>query len=142
MLLGPSTRTRSPLSRAADRTARRPVSAPPGEPVLDVVVPVFDEERDLAPSVRRLHAHLARALPLPFCITITDNASTDRTWEIARQLQEEFPEVRALHLEAKGRGWALASAWRSSRSPVLAYTDVDLSTDLAALLPLIAPLLS
>ena len=111
-------------------------------PVLDVVVPVFDEERDLEPSVRRLHAHLTAQFPYAFRITVADNASTDATPEIARRLAAELPGVRAVRLEQKGRGRALHAVWSASDAAVLAYCDVDLSTDLAALLPLVAPLIS
>ena len=110
-------------------------------PVLDVVVPVFDEERDLEPSVRRLHAHLTAQFPYAFRITVADNASTDATPEIARRLAAELPGVRAVRLEQKGRGRALHAVWSASDAAVLAYCDVDLSTDLAALLPLVAPLI-
>ncbi|ETA02313.1 hypothetical protein CcI6DRAFT_02302 [Frankia sp. CcI6] len=111
-------------------------------PVLDVVIPVYNEENDLAPCVRRLYAHLTGTFPYPFQITIADNASTDGTLAIAQALEKELPEVAAIHLEAKGRGRALRAAWGLSPAPVLAYMDVDLSTDLAALLPLVAPLIS
>jgi len=47
-----------------------------------------------------------------------------------------------LHLDAQGRGLALRTAWSRSEADVVAYMDVDLSTDLNALLPLLAPLLS
>ncbi len=47
-----------------------------------------------------------------------------------------------MHLDRKGRGYALRAAWSSSEAPVVAYMDVDLSTSLPALLPLVAPLLS
>ncbi|MEW1602151.1 dolichyl-phosphate beta-glucosyltransferase [Streptomyces sp. NPDC093808] len=129
------------------RTARR--SAPPldpghhhPEPVLEVVVPVHNEERDLEPCVRRLHAHLAETFPYPFRITVADNASTDRTPWIAARLAGELPGAQWVRLEEKGRGRALHTAWSRSPAPVLAYLDVDLSTDLAALLPLVAPLIS
>ncbi|MFF4258778.1 glycosyltransferase [Streptomyces sp. NPDC001663] len=112
------------------------------DPVLDVVVPVFDEERDLEPSVRRLHAHLRETFPYPFRITVADNASADATPLIAARLAAELPEVEWLRLDEKGRGRALHAAWSGSTAPVLAYLDVDLSTDLAALLPLVAPLIS
>jgi glycosyltransferase involved in cell wall biosynthesis len=116
---------------------------PDGEaPVLDIVVPVFNEERDLAPCVRRLHAHLARSFPYRFRITIADNASTDGTAGIADELAREMTDVVAVHLTQKGRGRALHTAWSASDAAVLAYLDVDLSTDLNALSPLIAPLLS
>src|SRR6185436_697235 len=75
-------------------------------------------------------------------ITVADNASTDRTREIAGKLAEELDEVTVVHLAEKGRGRALHAVWSTSDAPVLAYMDVDLSTDLAALAPLVAPLIS
>ncbi|MGB8945580.1 MAG: dolichyl-phosphate beta-glucosyltransferase, partial [Streptomyces sp.] len=111
-------------------------------PVLDIVIPVYNEEKDLQPCVRRLHDHLVRTFPYPFRITIADNASTDRTPEVAAQLAVASEEVRYTRLEQKGRGRALRAVWSASDAPVLAYMDVDLSTDLNALLPLVAPLIS
>jgi len=119
-----------------------PPVAPPPAPALDVVVPVHNEEADLAASVRRLHAHLIAGFPYRFRITVADNASTDGTLAVADQLAAELPEVRSVHLAEKGRGRALRAVWSTSDAPVLAYMDVDLSTDLAALAPLAAPLLS
>ncbi|MFD5894964.1 glycosyltransferase [Streptomyces sp. NPDC060366] len=116
--------------------------APTGVPVLDVTIPVHNEERDLESCVRRLHDHLARTFPYRFRITVADNASTDRTPAVAARLAASIPEVTAYRLEEKGRGRALRTVWSRSDSPVLAYMDVDLSTDLNALLPLVAPLIS
>ncbi|MDP9882727.1 putative flippase GtrA [Sinomonas atrocyanea] len=113
-----------------------------GIPVLDVTIPVYNEEEDLEECVRRLHAHLSRTFEHGFRITVADNASTDSTLRVAERLARELPEVRAVHLEQKGRGNALRRVWLASDAPVLAYMDVDLSTDLAALGPLVAPLLS
>jgi putative flippase GtrA len=112
------------------------------EPVLDVVVPVFNEEADLEPSVRRLHTHLRETFPYPFRITVADNASTDATPRIAARLAADLPEATWIRLDEKGRGRALRTAWSGSKAPVLAYLDVDLSTELNALLPLVAPLIS
>src|SRR5438105_4647292 len=111
-------------------------------PVLDVVIPVYNEEADLGPSVRRLHRYLTANFPYPFRITIADNASTDDTPDIARRLRRELPGIVTLRLDQKGRGRALHAAWSGSDATVLAYMDVDLSTDLAAVLPLVAPLVS
>jgi glycosyltransferase involved in cell wall biosynthesis len=111
-------------------------------PQLDIVVPVKNEERDLAPSVTRLVSYLRETFPLTARVTIADNGSTDGTWAEARILETAFPEVRAVHLDQPGRGRALHQVWSSSDAEVLAYMDVDLSTDLNALLPLVAPLLS
>jgi putative flippase GtrA len=111
-------------------------------PVVDIVVPVYNEERDLGPSIRRLHSYLTDHFPFTFRVTIADNASTDATWSLARRLSAELPHVTAVHLPAKGRGGALRAVWADSDAEVVAYTDVDLSTDLAGLLPLVAPLVS
>jgi putative flippase GtrA len=109
---------------------------------VDVVVPVRNEERDLAPSIRRLVTYLRESFPFSARVTIADNGSTDATWAIAAGLARELPEVRAVHMELPGRGRALRAIWAESDAEVLAYMDVDLSTDLNALLPLVAPLLS
>src|SRR4051794_3999006 len=127
----------------ADPTEIEPPPAARGPgPAVDVVVPVYDEEADLGPSVRRLHAYLSERFPFTWRITIADNASRDRTPLVAAGLAEELPHVRVVRLEQKGRGRALRAVWSESDASVLAYMDVDLSTDLDALLPLVAPLLS
>ncbi len=111
-------------------------------PTLDVVIPVYNEEADLERCVRRLHEHLADSTPYSFRITIADNASTDATLAVARRLAETIDTVRAVHLDQKGRGRALNAVWRESDAEVVCYMDVDLSTNLNALMPLVAPLLS
>jgi glycosyltransferase involved in cell wall biosynthesis len=109
---------------------------------VEIVVPVYNERLTLEGSIRRLHGFLAGAFPFSWQIVIADNASTDGTLAIARRLTYELDGVEVVHLGEKGRGRALRRAWSDSRARVLCYMDVDLSTDLAALLPLVAPLLS
>jgi putative flippase GtrA len=121
---------------------RLPLAGRAGAPDVDVVVPVYNEEADLGPSVRRLHGYLTRTFPFTWRITIADNASTDGTAAVGASLAEELSGLRMVRLEQKGRGRALRAVWSASDAAVLAYMDVDLSTDLDALLPLVAPLLS
>ncbi|MYR06996.1 glycosyltransferase [Gordonia sp. SID5947] len=111
-------------------------------PVLDIVVPVYNEQADIAGSVRRLRDHLRTHVPYPSRITVADNASTDSTLAIAARLAGEIDGLRVVHLDQKGRGRALNAVWRASDAEIVAYCDVDLSTDLNALMPLIAPLVS
>ncbi|MFI7224881.1 glycosyltransferase [Nonomuraea angiospora] len=110
--------------------------------LVEVVVPVYNEQRALRESITRLHAYLTGNFPYGFRITIADNASTDTTWQLATELAQELPHVRAVHLDEKGRGRALRLVWSQSEADVVSYMDVDLSTDLDAFLPLVAPLLS
>jgi putative flippase GtrA len=112
------------------------------ETAVEIVVPVYNEEADLGRSIERLHRYLSDQFPLSWIVTIADNASTDSTWEIACGLACTLKGVRAVHLDRKGRGRALREVWSASTARVVAYMDVDLSTDLDALLPLVAPLVS
>ncbi|HEX3806977.1 MAG TPA: dolichyl-phosphate beta-glucosyltransferase [Gaiellaceae bacterium] len=109
---------------------------------IEVVVPVYNEERSLRANAELLLAYLRAEFPFPFGIVIADNASTDTTSTIAAALQAEHSEISALHVPRKGRGLALRTAWLSSQADVVAYMDVDLSTNLTSFLPLVAPLLS
>ncbi|MGK2880241.1 MAG: glycosyltransferase [Mycobacterium sp.] len=136
-LPGETTRT-----RCAPRPSAVAIAAATGVPILDVVVPVFNEEAALDESVRRLHRHLSTGFPFTFRVTIADNASTDATPAIAGELAAELEGVRFVRMERKGRGHALHEVWSHSDAPVLAYMDVDLSTDLSALAPLVTPLIS
>jgi putative flippase GtrA len=130
------------IARFASRPNAARAAAVTGVPVLDVVIPVYNEETALADSVRRVHRHLRDTFPYPVRITIADNASIDETPRVARGLAAELPDVRVVRLEQKGRGRALREVWSHSDAQVLAYMDVDLSTDLTALAPLVAPLIS
>ena len=127
-----------PAAAVQATTAPDPIPTP----VLEVVVPVYNEEGDLEHCVRRLHAFLNTGFPFAARITVADNASTDATLTVARSLAAELPEVEVVHLDRKGRGRALRAVWEVSDAEVVAYMDVDLSTDLNALLPLVAPLVS
>jgi putative flippase GtrA len=114
---------------------RRPVD-------VEIVVPVYNEALHLAERVTELRRFLDESFPFTALVTVVDNASTDETFAVASELAATTPGVAALHLWRKGRGHALRTAWTSSSATVVAYMDVDLSTDLSALLPLVSPLLS
>jgi glycosyltransferase involved in cell wall biosynthesis len=111
-------------------------------PLVEIVVPVYNEARGITASVRTLRSFLDRQFPFPALVTIIDNGSTDDTGMLADRLAAELDGVRAFHIGLKGRGRALRAAWPASRARVVAYMDADLSTSLEALLPLVAPLLS
>lgn len=112
-------------------------------PVVDIVIPVYNEEAQLAQSVITLRQYLLQNFPYSWRITIADNASTDQTWQIAQRLEQNYlGQVKALHLDKKGRGRALRYAWACSDAQIVSYMDVDLSTGLDSFLPLIAPLVS
>lgn len=97
---------------------------------LEVALPVYNEAHVLERSVRSLHAFLTDHMPYEWRILISDNGSTDGTLDVARRLESELDEVRIMHIPEAGRGRALTRAWLASDADVLAYMDIDLSTDL------------
>lgn len=109
---------------------------------VDVVVPVLNEEAQLAASVEALRSFLIDHCPYRWRIVVADNASTDRTPAICRDLRDRYGgDVDFIRLEQKGRGRALRMAWTGSAADVVCYMDVDLSTNLRALPPLLAALI-
>jgi glycosyltransferase involved in cell wall biosynthesis len=109
---------------------------------VEVVVPVYNEQEALPKSIPALCAYLENYFPYRWSVVIADNASTDATLAVANGLAFAGPHVSVLHLEEKGRGRALKAAWLASKADIVAYMDVDLSTNLWSFLPLIAPLAS
>lgn len=99
---------------------------------IDVVIPVYNEERVLAGSVGKLRDFLCKNLSCRWQIVIADNGSVDGTLAVARALSEQYPDVKYVQLELKGRGRALRKAWLESDADAVSYMDVDLSTELAA----------
>ena len=121
----------------------QPGTSPRQAPLdVEIVIPVYNEAPHLVARVTELRRFLDQSFPFRALVTVVDNASTDETFALASRLATTTPGVAAIHLPRKGRGYALRSAWSTSTAPVVAYMDVDLSTSLSALLPLVAPLLS
>jgi glycosyltransferase involved in cell wall biosynthesis len=130
-----------PTTETMTETAADTVAPAAHAGLVEIVLPVYNEERQLEASCRELTAYASR-LPIRWRVVIVDNGSTDRTWEIAARLGAELPGVRAHRLHARGRGRALRAAWMASDADVLCYMDIDLSTDMGCFFPLIAPLMS
>jgi ubiquinone/menaquinone biosynthesis C-methylase UbiE/glycosyltransferase involved in cell wall biosynthesis len=121
--------------------AERSVEAPRliGSSV-DITIPVLNEEQAIVSSLTTLSSYLARQCSHDWSITVADNGSTDRTFDLASSFAATNPRISVLRLEERGRGRALKEAWSTSTADVVAYMDVDLSTGLDSLGPLIDPI--
>ena len=106
---------------------------------VDITIPVLNEEGSLVSTLTTLAAHLDTQCPYDWCITVVDNGSTDETFELATAFAAANPRTRVIRLEERGRGRALKQAWSTSTADVVAYMDVDLSTGLESLRPLLDP---
>ena len=101
---------------------------------VEVVIPVYNEQRALPESIPVLRDFLASdRVPYDWRILIADNASTDSTPEVGRKLEAENEgKVKYVRIERKGRGCALKQVWLDSPMDVVSYMDVDLSTGIDA----------
>jgi glycosyltransferase involved in cell wall biosynthesis len=108
---------------------------------VDLVIPCYNEEHVLAGSVERVLAWCDGHPEHTWRVVVANNASTDRTLEVARELEQRYPgRVVAQHIPVKGRGIALRITWLTSDADVMAYMDVDLSTDLDHIPELVDPI--
>ncbi len=104
---------------------------------VDIVIPVYNEENCLEKNVLILYTYLEEVTDFSWNIIIADNASTDRTSQIATYLASKHGNIQYIHLPIKGRGYSLRKAFLQSKADILCYMDVDLSTNLHYLKPLI-----
>jgi glycosyltransferase involved in cell wall biosynthesis len=128
--------------RASGRAAILGSEVNANQQTVEIVIPVYNEQRTLVANVELLLDYLRAEFPFSFRVIVADNASADVTGELAAALAATHPEVTVLRLARKGRGLALRTAWLASTADVTSYMDVDLSTNLESLLPLVAPILS
>ncbi len=98
---------------------------------VDIVIPVYNEERQLPRSLLILSQFLKEGLPNPWRIVIVDNGSTDQTLSVAEMLSQKYSGVTFVHIPQKGRGRALRHAWLESTADIVSYMDVDLSSNLS-----------
>ena len=112
------------------------------KPKLNIVLPVYNEEEELAEHTETLIRYLKSDLKdFLWIITIADNASTDSTFTVAKKLAKKYAEVSVLHMDQKGRGRAVKAAWLGTPADIHCYMDIDLSTDLKHLPGLVRSLI-
>lgn len=98
---------------------------------VEIVIPVYNEEKELEDSITKLSSFCERSLTsYSWHITIADNASIDNTPVIAEKISKQNPHVSLFRLEQKGRGRAIKRAWIRAKTDFCVYMDLDLSTDL------------
>ena len=102
--------------------------APPGYPVLSIVVPLHNEERRLPACMASLITQIEIS-GLQAEIILVPNGCGDRTTELAIRYHETVrPWVRVLALRERGKGAAVRNGMLTARGKFIYMADVDLST--------------
>lgn len=104
--------------------------------MLEIAIPVYNEERRLAAGLDKL-IHFRKKNNLTFTVAIADNGSVDKTKMIAEDYCQKFNFISYAQVEGKGVGKALKKVWFNSDADIVGYLDVDHSTDLQHLMQVI-----
>ncbi|MBK8699315.1 MAG: glycosyltransferase [Saprospiraceae bacterium] len=98
--------------------------------MLEVTIPVLNEEATLEQNVLKACAYLSAEITNSFMLILADNGSTDRTAAIGLELQKTHKNIKYLRVAKRGVGLALRTSWQQSTSDIVGYMDLDLATDL------------
>jgi len=99
------------------------------QPEISLVIPCHNEEGNLKPLVEAIHAAMD-PLGVDYEIVITDDCSTDRSWEVLVSLARTDPRLRAQRLEHNcGESAASWAGMKISRGRYIATLDADLQND-------------
>jgi dolichyl-phosphate beta-glucosyltransferase len=119
------TRREQPLRPLAD------ASAALVDHDLTVIIPAYNEQRRLPPSLDRLEAFLD-ATSIDYRILVVDDGSSDATSQLVDGRSRRVSALRLRH--HRGKGAAVRAGMLSATGAVLAFTDADLPYRLHSLL--------
>jgi glycosyltransferase involved in cell wall biosynthesis len=107
-------------------------------PLISIVVPVYNEARTVAAVIQRL---IAIDLPAPREILVVNDGSTDGTREVLDGITQR-PELRIIHAEKNGgKGSAIRTGFTQASGTIVAIQDADLELDPAQIADLVKPIL-
>jgi len=110
------------------------VSGESAAPYLSVVIPAYNEENRLGPTLETIKGYLAER-DYTSEVLVVDNGSRDRTSEVARDGGVEVMEERR-----RGKGAAVRTGMLAARGEYVLFSDADLSTPIEEVEKLLAEL--
>jgi len=96
------------------------------QPFLSIIIPARNEEHRLGDSLDRIAAFFATQ-PYPAEVIVVENASTDRTLEIAREKTKTIPYLRVMSINEGGKGLAVKVGMLAATGEYRFICDTDLS---------------
>lgn len=104
--------------------------ADPARPRLTFFFPAYNEEENVAETVRRALDEVGPLVGASIEVLVIDDGSTDRTPELADALAADEPRVRVHHQPNRGYGGALRAGFENARGELIGFSDGDLQFDL------------
>jgi len=93
---------------------------------LSIIIPAYNEAQRLPGTLQTIHSFLIKQ-PYMAEILVVENGSSDRTLAVAQEHSRHMPEIRALHCEQRGKGWAVIQGMLSAKGKYRFICDADLS---------------
>ena len=105
---------------------------------LEITIPVLNEEETIKEKIKEMIDYTQKnILNKNISFIIADNGSTDRTEQYSMDLIKEYSNLRYIKLPEKGVGLALRTSWTESKADYVGYMDLDIATDLKALITVV-----
>jgi len=108
------------------------------EPYLSIIIPAYNEEQRIGPTLKRILAYLAQQ-PWTHEILVVLDGSRDRTADTVRASAGHYPNLRVLDNGVnRGKGFCVSRGMLEARGTLRLFSDADLSTPIECVEPLIA----
>ena len=109
-------------------------------PFLSIIIPAYNEAARLPATLELVYAFLA-SQPFASEIIVVENGSTDGTFNIARDMQKKIANLKVMHEEAPGKGWAVRQGMLAAKGEYRFICDADLSMPIAEVTRFLPPVL-
>lgn len=109
-------------------------------PLLSLIIPAYNEAGRLPASLGHIHAYLS-SQPFSAEIIVVENGSTDGTYEIVEALQKKIGNLKLMHENTPGKGWAVRQGMLAARGEFRFICDADLSMPIEEVTRFLPPLL-
>lgn len=101
------------------------------KPYLTVIIPCYNEERNLKRGVLEEIDHYLKKQDYPSEVIISDDGSTDRSLKIVEKFVKYHPRFKLLRNKHAGKPFALKSGLMKARGEIVLFTDMDQSTPIS-----------
>ncbi len=114
------------------------------KPKISIVVPAFDEQDRLGPSVVKI-LEFADAFAEPIELIVVDDGSSDKTADVARESTAKFPQIMSKVIryeQNRGKGFAVKTGLLAAEADFALFSDADLSSPIEEMPKLIDPIVA
>ncbi|MEW6180325.1 MAG: dolichyl-phosphate beta-glucosyltransferase [Chloroflexota bacterium] len=108
-------------------------------PLLSIIIPAYNEERRLPDTLQKI-VHFLLRQNYPYEVVVVENGSTDRTLDLARMFEQDYPFIRTMHLDGRGKGLAVRAGMLAAKGEYRFICDADLSMPIEEVNRFIPPL--